>query len=58
MRQVICWYKKDKKFVNILEDNIHAQGETSELISDRDQYKVGNSAHIIIWSVFIDDLAK
>ena len=47
--------KIHKQFVNILEDNIHAQIETSKLIKDHAQYKVINHSQSIIWDLFIDD---
>ena len=47
--------KTEKIFLNTLEDNIHAFGEISILISDRAQYEFINHAQNILWELFIDD---
>ena len=47
--------KKDKQFVNTLEDNIHVRGEMSKFISDWAQSEVINHSQSILWALFIDD---
>ena len=45
--------KIDQKFVNTLEENIHARSEISKLISARAQSEVISSAQSILWDLFI-----
>ena len=47
--------KRDKQFVITLEEDIHARGAMSKLISDINQYEVSNHANIILQALFIDD---
>ena len=53
--QTYLVWKQISSFLNALEDNIHACGAMSKLISDCDQSEFRNCAQSILQEIFIDD---